>query len=192
MLAKYDLAKLTLCSIGSHSALEVAAGARAQGLSNLIVTEKGREQTYARHFKRVEGVRSRGCVDETLELGAFSDILEDRVQDELIARNVIFLANRSFEVYLRQRYTYEEIEARMRVPFFGSRSLLKAEERDVADNQYSLLARAGVRFPGQFTDPKEIDRLVMVKAPHAKISFERAFFLCRSHKEYKKIAKNLI
>jgi len=192
MLAKYDLAKLTLCSIGSHSALEVAAGARAQGLSNLIVTEKGRDQTYARHYKRIEGVRSRGCVDETLELGAFSDILDDDVQAKLAARNVIFLANRSFEVYLRQRYSYDEIETRMRVPFFGSRTLLKAEERDVADNQYALLSRAGVRFPVQFSDPKEIDRLVMVKAPHAKISFERAFFLCRSYKEYKKIAKRLL
>jgi len=33
---------------------------------------------------------------------------------------------------------------------------------------------------------------VMVKAPHAKISFERAFFLCRTPKEYKKTAKHLI
>jgi len=192
MLARYDLAKLTLCSIGSHSALEVAAGARAQGLRNLIVTEKGRDQTYARHYKRIEGPRARGVVDETMELAAFADILDDAVQDELIARNVIFLANRSFEVYLRQRYSYDEIEARMRVPFFGSRSLLKAEERDVADNQYSLLSRAGVRFPVQYADPKDIDCLVMVKAPHAKISFERAFFLCRTPKEYKKTAKHLI
>ncbi len=41
---------LTLCSIGSHSALEVAYGARAQGLRNLVVTAKGRERTYLEHF----------------------------------------------------------------------------------------------------------------------------------------------
>ena len=44
-LAAYDPARLTLCSIGSHSALEVAYGARAQALHNLVVTAKGREQT---------------------------------------------------------------------------------------------------------------------------------------------------
>ena len=46
-LAGYDRSRLTLCSIGSHSALEVAYGARAQGLRNLVVTAKGRERTYA-------------------------------------------------------------------------------------------------------------------------------------------------
>ena len=58
---------LTLCSIGSHSALDVAFGARACGLRNLIVTARGREQTYARHFARRDDP-PRGCVDEVLEL----------------------------------------------------------------------------------------------------------------------------
>jgi 5-formaminoimidazole-4-carboxamide-1-(beta)-D-ribofuranosyl 5'-monophosphate synthetase len=182
-LARYDRAALTLCSIGSHSALEVAAGARLHGLRNLIVTEHGRDRTYAEHyFRKVDPPR--GCVDATLPLAKFSDILDAGVQDELLARNVIFVANRSFEVYLRQRYTYAEIERGMCVPFFGSRTLLRAEERDEADNQYALLERAGVRYPKQFALPRDIDRLVIVKAPHAKVSFERAFFLARSIADY--------
>ena len=48
-LARYDRAALALCSVGSHSALDVAFGARAQGLRNLIVTARGRERTYARY-----------------------------------------------------------------------------------------------------------------------------------------------
>ncbi|MGA8662830.1 MAG: DUF1246 domain-containing protein, partial [Candidatus Cybelea sp.] len=51
-LDAYDVSRLTLCSIGSHSALDVASGARAQGLRNLIVTAKGREKTYSRYFVR--------------------------------------------------------------------------------------------------------------------------------------------
>jgi 5-formaminoimidazole-4-carboxamide-1-(beta)-D-ribofuranosyl 5'-monophosphate synthetase len=80
----------------------------------------------------------------------------------------------------------------MAVPFFGNRRLLRAEERDEAENQYALMERAGIRYPKQLRSPSEIDRLVMVKAPHAKISFERAFFLARSEAEYARTAERLI
>jgi 5-formaminoimidazole-4-carboxamide-1-(beta)-D-ribofuranosyl 5'-monophosphate synthetase len=191
LLDGYDRRALTLCSIGSHSALEVASGARAQGLRNLVVTAKGRERTYSRYYARADGP-ARGCVDETLELATFPDLLRDDVQRELRSRNVIFLANRSFEVYLHQKYTYDEIERRMLVPMFGNRRLLRAEERDEEHNQYALMQRAGIRHPLQFRSADDIDRLVMVKAPHAKVSFERAFFLCSSPKEYRETAQRLM
>ncbi|HXP93840.1 MAG TPA: DUF1297 domain-containing protein [Candidatus Binatia bacterium] len=190
-LARYDRRNLTLSCVGSHSALDLAAGARAQGLRNLIVTARGREQTYARHFGR-QADPERGCVDEVLELERFADILRDDVQEKLVGRNVIFVANRSFEVYLHQEYSYDQIESGMKVPFFGNRRLLRAEERDEADNQYALLESSGIRHPLQFRDPHEIDRLVMVKAPHAKVSFERAFFLVRTFEEYEEAADRLI
>ena len=190
-MAGYDRSALTLCSIGSHSALEVAYGARAQGLRNLVVTAKGREKTYTRYYAR-RANPDRGCVDETLELDAFTDLLHGDVQTELRNRNVIFLANRSFEVYLHQKYSYDEIERGMKVPMFGNRRLLRAEERDEEHNQYSLLKCAGIRHPLQFKSPDDIDRLVMVKAPHAKISFERAFFLVSSPAEYIETSQRLI
>jgi 5-formaminoimidazole-4-carboxamide-1-(beta)-D-ribofuranosyl 5'-monophosphate synthetase len=191
VLAGYDRTALTLCSIGSHSALEVAYGARAQGLRNLVVTAKGREKTYTQYYARASNP-DRGCVDETLELDAFTDLLRDDVQQQLRKRNVIFLANRSFEVYLHQKYSYDEIERGMKVPMFGNRHLLRAEERDEEHNQYSLLRRAGIRHPVQFRSPDDIDRLVMVKAPHAKVSFERAFFLASSPAEYVQTSHRLI
>ncbi|HVS45049.1 MAG TPA: DUF1297 domain-containing protein [Verrucomicrobiae bacterium] len=190
-LATYDRSRLTLCSIGSHSALDVAFGARQMGLRNLVVSAKGREQTYARHYGR-QTSPERGCVDETVALDVFPDILRDDVQDELFAKNAIFVANRSFEVYLHQRFSYDQIERGMRIPFFGNRQLLRAEERDEADNQYALMAAAGIRYPQQFAGGDDIDRLVMVKAPHAKVSFERAFFLCSSPAEYRDAADRLL
>jgi 5-formaminoimidazole-4-carboxamide-1-(beta)-D-ribofuranosyl 5'-monophosphate synthetase len=190
-LRGYDPAGLTLCSIGSHSALDVAAGARAVGLRNLIVTESGRERTYTEHYAR-RANPERGCVDQTIVLDKFSDLLAPRVQDALVRQNVIFVPNRSFEVYLHQKYSYTEIERGMLVPFFGSRRLLRAEERDEANNQYDLMHQAGIRFPLQFADPDGIDRLVMVKAPHAKVSFERAFFLVRSPAEYAQKSAQLL
>jgi 5-formaminoimidazole-4-carboxamide-1-(beta)-D-ribofuranosyl 5'-monophosphate synthetase len=192
-LDAYDLSRLTLCSIGSHSALDVASGARAQGLRNLIVTAKGREKTYARYFVREESPVGRGCVDGVLELHDFPEILNEEVQRRLFEQNVIFIANRSFEVYLHQRFEYDEIERRMLVPFFGNRHLLRAEEREPGGtDQYALMRAAGIRHPRRFESPDDIDRLVMVKAPHARVSFERAFFLASSPGEYRATADHLM
>ena len=205
-LDAYDLSRLTLCSIGSHSALDVASGARAQGLRNLIVTAKGREKTYSRYFVREESPVGRGCVDGVLELQDFPEILNEDVQRRLFEQNVIFVANRSFEVYLHQQFGYDEIERRMLVPFFGNRHLLRAEERtlpfdpaqgklaqgDKGEDQYALMRAAGIRHPRRFASPDDIDRLVMVKAPHARVSFERAFFLASSPEEYRATADHLM
>ncbi len=192
-IARYDRSRLTLCSIGSHSALDVAYGASAQSLRNLVVTAKGRERTYAHYFAVRETPPRRGCVDAVLELDSFADILREDVQRRLLDENVVFVPNRSFEVYLRQKYAYDDIERRMLVPFFGNRYLLRAEERDgEMVDQYALLKRAGIRHPRQFGSPEEIDRLVMVKAPHARVTFERAFFLASSPHEYREISSRLI
>lgn len=191
-LAAYDRSRLTLCSIGSHSALEIAYGARAQGLRNLVVTAKGRERTYVRYFAARERPVRRGCVDGVVELDSFPDILNDDVQERLLRENVLFVPNRSFEVYLRQKYEYDEIERRMLVPFLGNRRLLKAEERGGDTDQYALLTKAGIRHPERFASPSEIDRLVMVKAPHARVSFERGFFLASSSQEFQATSDRLI
>jgi 5-formaminoimidazole-4-carboxamide-1-(beta)-D-ribofuranosyl 5'-monophosphate synthetase len=192
-LDAYDLSRLTLCSIGSHSALDVASGARAQGLRNLIVTAKGREKTYTRYFLREESPVGRGCVDGVLELQNFPEILNEDVQHRLFEQNVIFVANRSFEVYLHQEFEYDEIERRMLVPFFGNRHLLRAEEREPGStDQYALMRAAAIRHPRRFASPDHIDRLVMVKAPHARVSFERAFFLASSPEEYRATADHLM
>ncbi|MGA8795581.1 MAG: DUF1297 domain-containing protein [Candidatus Cybelea sp.] len=205
-LDAYDLSRLTLCSIGSHSALDVASGARAQGLRNLIVTAKGREKTYSRYFVREESPVGRGCVDGVLELQEFPEILNEDVQRRLFEQNAIFVANRSFEVYLHQQFGYDEIERRMLVPFFGNRHLLRAEERtlpfdpaqgklaqgDKGEDQYALMRAAGIRHPRRFASPDDIDRLVMVKAPHARVSFERAFFLASSPEEYRATADHMM
>jgi len=190
VLAGYDLANLTLCCIGSHSALDVCLGAKREGLRNLVVTVKGRERTYARYYaSRPDGT---GCVDDTLMLSSFADVINDDVQTELVRRNVVFVPNRSFEVYARQRHSYDEIERGMRAPFFGSRRLLRAEERDEPDNQYRLLEAAGIRFPRRLASPDDIDSLTLVKAAHAKVSFERAFFVAASPEQYKRRSETLL
>ena len=54
------------------------------------------------------------------------------------------------------------------------------------------MEQAGIRYPRQFATPDQIDRLAMVKAPHAKVSFERAFFLASSPQEYRSESARLM
>lgn len=190
VLAGYDTSALTLCCIGSHSALDVCLGARREKLRNVVITAKGRELTYQRYYAtRPDGG---GCVDDTIMVEHFADIMRADIQAELLRRNAIFVPNRSFEVYAHQRHSYDEIERGMRVPFFGSRHLLRAEERDEPDNQYRLLEAAGLRFPRRLRSPDEIAGLTLVKAPHAKVKFERAFFVAASSEQYKRRAETLL
>ena len=51
ILKGYDLKKLTVGVLGGHSALDVCHGAKEFGFSTVAVARKGREQTYAKHFK---------------------------------------------------------------------------------------------------------------------------------------------
>ena len=180
-LKQYDLFNITVATLGSHSALDVCRGAKNLGFRTLVVTEKGREKTYKKYYKTQGNL---GCVDETLELDKFSDLLKPEVQKQLLGKNCIFIPNRSFEAYLN--FNYEAIENDFKVPMFGNRELLKIEERGRAENQYYLLQKSEIKYPKQFKDPKSIDRLCLIKVQEKKRVFERAFFLAENYQDYKK------
>ncbi|MEK7617025.1 MAG: DUF1297 domain-containing protein [Patescibacteria group bacterium] len=176
----------TIAVLGSHSALDVCRGAKDMGFKTLVIVQKGRDKTYSRYFKSQNGL---GCVDEIIELDKFSDILSEKVQKQLIDKNCIFIPHRSFEVYIND---YNAIEKRFKVPMFGNRFLLRFEERNEKPNQYDLLDKASMRYPKQFKDPKEIDRLCIVKVLEKERGFERAFFMVNSYKEYVKKSEKRI
>ncbi len=164
----------TIAVLGSHSALDVCRGAKDLGFKTLVVCQKGREKTYQKYYKNI--------VDEVILLDNFADILKPEIQEELIKRNAIFVPHRSFEVYIND---YNAIEKKFKVPMFGNRFLLKAEERGVKPNQYDLLNAAKIRYPKQFKNPEDIDRLCIVKVLEKERGFERAFFFAESYDEYK-------
>lgn len=178
-LKQYNLKKLTVATLGSHSALDVCRGAKNLGFRTLVITEIGREKTYEKYYKTNGKL---GCVDQCLSLNKFSDLLKPEVQNKLLVKNVIFVPNRSFEAYLD--FNYEAIENDFNIPMFGNRQLLKIEERGRAENQYYLLKKSGINYPKQFKDPKEINCLCLVKVQEKKRIFERAFFLAENYHDY--------
>lgn len=169
--------KNTIAILGSHSALDVCRGAKNLGFNTLVVTEKSRGKTYSKYFKTSGDL---GCVDKVLELEKFSDLLKKENEKKL--KDVIFIPHRSFEVYLD--FNYKAIET-WKVPIFGNRFLLKIEERGVMPNQYDLLDKAKIKYPKQFKNPKDIDRICLVKVLEKTRGFERAFFLVKDYQDYK-------
>ncbi len=185
VISAYDKNKLTIGTLGGHSALDVCRGAKDEGLRTVVVCQKGREKTYEKYYKSREG---KGIVDELILVDKFSDVAKPEVQQRLRELNTIFVQSRYFWVYCN----YKEIENKFLVPIFGSRSMLKAEERTGKDNQYRLLEKAGIKMPKRFVDPRRIDRLVLVKATEAARGYERAFFFASSYNNYKEKIKEMI
>jgi len=182
----YDKDNITIGVLGGHSALDVCRGAKKHGFCTLAVCQKGREKTYSKYYKTRED--GRGCIDETIVLDKFSDIVKPSVQEELRKKNTIFIHNRYFWVY----FDFKDIENKFMVPIFGTRSMLKLEERDVPKNQYYLLEKAGIRHPKIFKSPKDIDRLVIVKVSEAIRGYERAFFYATNFNDYNKKSEDML
>jgi len=180
LAASYDADSVTVGVLGSHSAEEVGVSAKAFGLPTVVVCQKGREALYAKY--------NRHLYDHIIILDRFSDMVKEEVQERLRELNTIFIPNRSFSVYVG----YDNIENNLRVPLYGTRMILRAEERNVERNQYWLLEKAGIKIPKKFNSPEEIDRLAIVKVQQKKKPLERAFFYASSPEEYYKKAESLI
>jgi len=179
----------TITTIGSHSALDVCEGAKAEGFNTLVVCQKGRDATYSKYYKtRKRGEKEIGIVDEVLILDKFKEMAAEKNQKKMKDKNSVFIPNRSFAVYVG----YDNIENNFSVPIFGNKHLLKAEERNVEKDQYYLMEKAGVNFPRIIKSPDKIDTLSIVKVSEAKRSYERAFFLARSSEEYVEKSEELL
>ena len=167
-------------TLGGHSALEIALGAKMQGLKAVVVCQKGREKTYTEYYADL--------FDEVILVDKFRDLTTKAVIKKLQALNTVMVQSRYFWVYC----DHEAIEKNFPVPIFGRRGLVKREERNVPRNQYYLMDKAGIRRPKIYQDPRKINRLVLVKAAEATRTYERAFFLATSYKDYQNQALQLI
>jgi len=186
LVSSYDTSDITIGVLGGHSGLDVCRGAKKHGFKTIAVCQKGREKTYTKYYKtRKDG---RGCIDKTIVLDKFSDITKKEVQEKLLKENTIFIHNRYFWVY----FDFSDIENNFKVPIYGTRGMVKLEERDVSKNQYYLLDKAGIRYPKIYKSPKDIDKLVIVKVNEAIRGYERAFFYATSFNDFKKKSEEML
>ncbi len=176
VLAEYDPRKLTIATIGSHSALQIFHGAKEEGLRTINICTQDRRTTY----------ESFPCAktDRFLVVDDLKDILREEIQTELIEENCIIVPHGSFVEYV----TPKAILERFAVPMFGNRESLNWETD--RNRQRTWLESAGLRMPKEYRTPSEIDRRVFVKLAGAKGG--HGFFTASNEEEFhSKISKKL-
>ncbi len=157
ILKSYKLKNISIWVLGWHSALDVCTWAKKYGFKTVCVAKKWRDLPYSKYYK-VRG--DKWCIDECIVVDQWSDLLKNETQDKLRKLNTIFIHSRYFWVY----FDFKQIEDNFRIPIFGSRGLLKLEERDVEKNQYYLLEKAWIRIPKIWKVPAlEVDELWELK-----------------------------
>ncbi|MCS7139319.1 MAG: formate--phosphoribosylaminoimidazolecarboxamide ligase [Candidatus Nezhaarchaeota archaeon] len=152
--------KITIVTLGSHSALQILKGAKDEGLKTALVCLKRRVNLYRRFSK---------LIDEMILVDSFFDVTSTEVQKKLLSLNAILIPHGSLIEYV----DLETIEQRFEVPIFGNKYILRWEaDRDLKEK---LLREAGARTPRAYKSIDEVDRTVIVKLPGAKGG--RGYFL---------------
>ena len=191
LVEDYDRMKLRIGMTASHSALDICDGAIEEGFPTVAYCKEGRHKTYANYFKAhrsSSGRVYRGMVDKAIVMSSFNDVMDASMQEQMRKRNVIYIPNRSFTSYS----TIEDVENNFKVPLFGSRNMLRMEERTEEQDYYWILNKAGLPYPEAIANPEDIDCLVIVKLHHAQKKLERGFFTCASFQEYQEKSKTLL
>ncbi len=174
ILGKYDSQKITIGTLGSHSALNIFKGAKEEGFSTVCVCKKETEIVYKRF----------PLVDQVILVEDFSELLDDEVQQKLKESNTILVPHGSFNAYVGT----EKIIDKLRVPLFGNRELLNWETD--REKQREWLKKAGLKLPKTFKNPDDIDGLVIAKFPGAMGG--KGYFLVESSKAFHKKAEDMV
>ncbi len=174
ILEKYDPRRITIGTIGSHSALNIFKGAREEGFKTVCVCKKQNEIMY----------KSFRLADQIIRIKEYKDLLNESIQRELKRENTILVPHGSFNAYVGT----DQMIDKLAVPFFGNRELLQWETD--REKQREWLQRAGLKLPRTFDDPGDIDRLVIAKFPGAMGG--KGYFLVESSKAFHKKAEDMV
>lgn len=169
-----------ISTLGGHSALEICLGAKRTGLASIVIAQKGRHRIYSQYYKNL--------VDQVITVDSFSELTTAPIIAILKEKNSIFIPHRYCQVYC----DLKSLETEFPIPIFGNKYLLKYEEREGMFTQYQLMFNSRIPHPEQFKDPKNIDRLVLVKVREKERGYERAFYFCSNFKEFKEKGEKLI
>ena len=174
ILGKYESRRITIGTLGSHSALNIFKGAKEEGFSTVCVCKKETEIVYKRF----------PLADQVILVEDFSELLDEDVQQKLRKANTILVPHGSFNAYVGT----DKIIDKLHVPLFGNRELLNWETD--REKQREWLRRAGLTLPRIFKDPDDIEGLVIAKFPGAMGG--KGYFLVESPESFHKKAKDMV
>src|SRR5439155_20455270 len=161
-----DYEDIVVATVCSHSALQIFHGARQEGFRTLGIAIGQRPRFYDA-FPLAKP-------DEFLIVDSYADILDHA--DDLVARQAVTVPHGSFVEYMGA-----EVFAKLRIPTFGNREVLRWESD--REKQREWLTSAGVPMPLKIEHPKDIDRPVFVKYYGAKGG--RGSFIAKNYEDFK-------
>lgn len=174
VLRRYEPKRITIGTLGSHSALNIFKGAKDEGFQTICICKKGDEIVYHRF----------PLADDVLLVENFNELLDDDIQQKLRQTNTILIPHGSFNAYIGP----EKLRDELRIPLFGNRELLRWETD--REKQKAWLQRAGLALPKTYTDPKDIGTLVIAKFPGARGG--KGYFLANSPESFHQKARDMI
>lgn len=179
IVSGYELDKLTIGTLGSHSALNIFKGAKEEGFKTICICRE-RDVILYQKFP---------LADDIILVKDFSEILGSKLQKKLRRRNTILIPHGSFTAYINTRQITDDLY----VPMFGNRKLLHWEAS--RDRQKEWLLKAGLRIPKTFSNIEDVTGLVIAKLPGAKGG--KGYFLANSQESFHKkihemISRNLL
>ncbi len=168
MLAKYDKKNLTICTVCSHSSLQIFNGAKKEGFKTLGISVGEKRREFYDAFPL-------GKPNDFLVVKNYKDILN--LTKELQEKNVIVIPHGSFVEYLGAKNFLK-----FNLPTFGNRNVLMWESDRNKERKW--LEGAGLTMPKEIKNPEDIDKPVIVKYHGAKGG--KDFFIAKTYDEFKK------
>lgn len=165
-----NIAKYTIATLGSHSALQILKGAKDEGFKTLVVSSKDRESFYKR-FK---------FIDEIVLVKNYGEY--SKIEAHIKEKNAILIPHGSFVAYLGT-----ENNKKIKIPYFGNKDVLDWEgDRSM---QRTWLKEANINVPRQFEDLEDITYPVIVKTYGA--AGGKGYFYARDKDDFKRKIKDL-
>src|SRR5438876_195009 len=127
-----DYEDIVVATVCSHSSLQIFHGARQEGFRTLGIAIGQRPRFYDA-FPLAKP-------DEFLIVDSYADILDQA--DDLVARQAVTVPHGSFVEYMGA-----EVFAKLRIPTFGNREVLRRDEANI-DEMYKLGAQEALRKMG--------------------------------------------
>ena len=174
IVRRYETRRVTIGTLGSHSALNIFKGAKEEGFGTICICKKSAEIVYQRF----------PLADHVITVDNFNELLDEDVQNKLRQTNTILVPHGSFNAYIGP----ERIVDELCLPLFGNRKLLRWETE--RERQTEWLQRAGLTLPKRFQDPDHIETLVIAKFPGARGG--KGYFLASSPESFRKKARDII
>jgi len=174
VLGEYELDRLTIATLASHSSLQIVHGAKAEGFRTALVALRDRYWFYGQ-FSHL--------VDRFVVVDSWRELCSERVVGELRRLYSVFVPHGSYVEYVGL-----DCATSLPLPIFGLRSLYGVEADQWA--KVALLREAGIPVPRVYRVGEDFEGVVIAKLPGAKGG--RGYFVVRSPQEVTQRIESLV